>query len=60
MPLKMATVEQAIDDTWTAVVIGEHTVLGNGETREAALDNLQQGIDRLVEYLKDTGRPVIR
>ena len=39
-----ATVEQAGDGSWTAAIIGEHTILGTGATRDEAISNLRQGI----------------
>jgi predicted RNase H-like HicB family nuclease len=39
-----ATVEQAEDGNWTAAIIGEHTILGAGATKDEALENLRQGI----------------
>jgi predicted RNase H-like HicB family nuclease len=53
----IATVEQAEDGSWTAAVIGEHTVLGTGDSRDAALDNLRDGIRGLLDYLKSKGLP---
>jgi predicted RNase H-like HicB family nuclease len=52
----VAMVEQASDATWTASVIGEHTVLGTGETKEAAIDDLRDGIVSLQRYLKSKGQ----
>jgi predicted RNase H-like HicB family nuclease len=53
-----AMVEQASDGTWSACVVGEHTVLGQGATHEEALEDLRRGIAGLIEYLKETGQPV--
>jgi predicted RNase H-like HicB family nuclease len=53
-----AMVEQAGDGTWSACVVGEHTVLGTGATREEAIEDLRRGIAGLIEYLKETGQPV--
>jgi predicted RNase H-like HicB family nuclease len=53
-----ATVERAGDGTWTAAVIGEHTVLGTGVTREDALNDLRSGISALIDYLKSEGQPL--
>jgi predicted RNase H-like HicB family nuclease len=39
-----ATVEQAGDGSWTASVIGKHIVLGTGDTKEAAIENLREGM----------------
>ena len=50
-----AMVEQAGDGTWTAAVIGEHSVLGTGETRENAVEDLRRGVTGLIEYLKSKG-----
>ncbi len=53
-----AMVEQASDGTWTAAVVGEHSVLGTGGTRDAALDDLRLGVAGLVAHLKRKGEPV--
>ncbi len=53
-----ATLEQAGDGSWTAAVIGEHSVLGTGATRDAALVDLRKGIVGLIEYLKSKGKPL--
>ena len=53
-----ATVEQAGDGTWTAAVIGEHSVLGTGPTKDAALDSLRLGLADLIEELKAKGEPL--
>jgi len=53
-----AMVEQGDDGSWSACVVGEHTVLGQGDTKEAALDDLRRGIESLIEYLKETGQPI--
>jgi len=50
-------VEQAGDRTWNAAVIGEHTVLGTGISKEAALEDLRNGIKGLLEHLKSAGLP---
>jgi predicted RNase H-like HicB family nuclease len=53
-----AMVERASDGTWSACVVGEHTVLGTGATRDEAIEDLRRGIAGLMEYLKETGQPV--
>ena len=53
-----ATVERAGDGTWTAAVMGEHTVLGTGATREEALTDLRSGVSTLIDYLKSEGKPL--
>ena len=53
-----AMVEQGADGSWSACVIGEHTVLGQGDTKEEALADLRHGITGLIEYLKETGQPI--
>jgi predicted RNase H-like HicB family nuclease len=40
-----ATVEQAGDGSWTAAVIGKHTFLGTGDTKDSARENLREGMD---------------
>jgi predicted RNase H-like HicB family nuclease len=54
----IAAVEQAQDGSWTAAVIGEHTVLGTGISKEDALDNLRDGVQGLMEYLAAKGLPL--
>lgn len=51
-------VEQASDNSWTAAVIGEHTVLGTGATRKEALDDLFRGVTALAEYLGEQDKPI--
>ena len=53
-----AIVEQDQDGSWSACVVGEHTILGQGDTKEQAIDDLRNGIAGLIEYLKETGQPV--
>jgi predicted RNase H-like HicB family nuclease len=54
-----ATVERASDGTFTAVaVIGEHTIIGDGNTKEAAIADLREGAEGLFEYLKQEGKPL--
>jgi predicted RNase H-like HicB family nuclease len=56
-----ATVEKASDGTFTAVAaIGEHTIIGDGDTRDEALSSLRSGVSSLVEYLKSEGEPLLR
>ena len=56
-----ATVEKASDGTFTAVtVIGEHTIIGDGDTRDEALSSLRDGVSSLVDYLKSEGEPLLR
>lgn len=52
-----ATVVQAPEDgSWTASAhIGDHLVLGDGDTREAALKSLGAGLKGFVEYMKEKG-----
>jgi predicted RNase H-like HicB family nuclease len=54
-----ATVEGSDDGTFTAVAaIGEHTIIGDGHTRDEALNSLRSGISGLIDYLKSEGRPL--
>ena len=51
-----ATLEQAEDGSWTALaVVGNHSILGDGETREAALESLREGLRGEIAYLKSRG-----
>jgi len=52
-----AMVEQAGDGTWTAAVVGKHSVLGTGATKEEALGDLRRGVVTLIEFLKEKGEP---
>jgi predicted RNase H-like HicB family nuclease len=49
------TLEQAGDGSWTAAIIGKHTVLGTGSTRDEALRDLQDGVRGVTEHLRHTG-----
>jgi hypothetical protein len=52
-----ATIEQAGDGSWTTLaVIGEHSILGNGNTKEETIESLRKGVVSLVEYLKSKGK----
>jgi hypothetical protein len=54
-----ATVKRGSDGTFTAVaVIGEHTVIGEGATKDAAIADLRRGAKALFDYLKSTGQPL--
>lgn len=53
-----AMVERAGDGTWSAAVIGEHSILGTGATREEAIANLREGARPLIAYLKSEGKPL--
>jgi predicted RNase H-like HicB family nuclease len=52
-----ATVRKADEGDWVALAdIGDkHSVFGSGETREAAIENLREGIAGEIEYLKSKG-----
>jgi predicted RNase H-like HicB family nuclease len=50
------TVEKAEDGSWTAACeIGDHLILGDGDTREEALEDLRKGLTGTIEYLKSKG-----
>lgn len=54
-----ATIERAEDGSYTATaVVGEHTVIGDGETRDEAVSSLRAGAIALVEHLKAEGKPL--
>jgi len=54
-----ATVEQADDGSFTSLaVIGEHSILGTGDTKETAIADLREGAKALFEYLEQTGQPL--
>jgi predicted RNase H-like HicB family nuclease len=55
-----AMVEQAVDGTWTAAVVGEHSVLGTRGSRDEALEDLRKGVAGLVEYLKHKGEAILQ
>jgi hypothetical protein len=48
------TVERAPEDgTYTAVaVIGGHTIIGDGDTKDQAIEDLRRGAIGLFDYLK--------
>lgn len=52
-----ATVVQAPEDgSWTASAhIGEHLVLGDGDTRDEAVASLRDGLGSWVEYMREKG-----
>jgi len=51
------TVERAEDGSYTAVVvIGEHTIIGDGDTKDAAIEDLGRGAVVLIDYLKSKNR----
>lgn len=50
-----ATVERAEDGTYTVLaLIGEHTIIGNGDSKVAAIEDLRRGAATLFEYLRST------
>jgi predicted RNase H-like HicB family nuclease len=52
-----ATVEQAEDGSWTASITTENDlILGDGDTKEAAIENLREGVKGLIAYLKSKGQ----
>lgn len=52
-----ATVERAEDGSWTACAhVGDHLILGDGDTQEAAVGSLQDGLRSWVDYLKEKGK----
>jgi predicted RNase H-like HicB family nuclease len=52
-----ARLERAGDGSWTASMMeGDAIVLGTGESREAALNDLRGGLELLVESLKAEGK----
>ena len=54
-----ARIERAGDGSWTASMIeGDNIVLGTGDTREAALDDLRKGVELLIDHLKSEGKPL--
>jgi len=54
MAIFTGTVEQTPEDgSWTASAhIGEHLVLGDGDTREAAIASLEDGLRSWIDYMK--------
>lgn len=54
-----ATIEQGSDGTFTAVsVVGEHTIIGEGDTGVEAIENLREGAVALFTHLKSEGKPL--
>jgi len=56
--MKQVTTVLEADGWWASYTVGEDTVLGHGETREAALEDLRHQVDGFVEFLKTTGQTV--
>lgn len=51
-----AVVEQAEDGSWTASAhIGDHLILGDGDTQAEATASLGKGLEGWIEYMKDKG-----
>jgi predicted RNase H-like HicB family nuclease len=56
-----ATIEQAGDGSWTAALFGnKDIVLGTGDTRDEALDDLRKGLVALIGYLKEKGESLLQ
>ena len=54
-----ATVEQGEDGSWTAALPGEKDlVLGDGDTKDEAIEDLRRGLIGLIEDLKKKGEPL--
>jgi predicted RNase H-like HicB family nuclease len=52
------TVQLEADGWWASYKVGEDTILGHGETRETALDDLKHQVEDFVHFLTETGQPV--
>jgi predicted RNase H-like HicB family nuclease len=51
-----ATVKQEADGSWYAVAhLDEHMIVGDGDTKNAAIESLRKGAEGLFEYLKSKG-----
>lgn len=56
MAIFTATVERAADGSWTASAhIGDHLVLGDGDTQASAIASLGDGLRAWIEYMKEKG-----
>lgn len=51
-----ATVEQFNDGSWTATAhIGDELIIGDGDSQEAAIASLRDGLRSWVTHMKETG-----
>lgn len=53
----IASVEQASDGSWTATIATEtDLILGEGDTKDAALASLHEGVRGLAAFLRSKGQ----
>lgn len=53
-----AVLEQGEDKTWSAYTLSPSLVIGTGDSKEAALADLQSAMAFWLEFMKDTGQEV--
>jgi predicted RNase H-like HicB family nuclease len=53
-----AVLEQGEDKTWSAYTLSPSLVIGTGESKEAALADLQSAMAFWLEFMKETGQQV--
>ena len=53
-----AVLEQAADSTWSAYTLSPSLVAGVGETKQAALADLQSAMTLWLGFMRETGQPI--
>ena len=53
-----AVLEQGEDNSWSAYTLNPSLVIGTGDTKAAALADLQVAMGFWLEYMKETGQKV--
>ena len=54
-----AILEQADDGSWSAYTVTSSLVVGCGDSKDAALDDLRGGMAFWLSYMKETGQAVL-
>ena len=53
-----AVLESAEDGTWSAYTLAPSLVIGSGNSRDAALDDLRLAMTLWLDHMKQTGQPI--
>ncbi len=53
-----AILEQAQDGSWSAYTLTPSLVVGSGENRDAALEDLRRAMTFWLSYMKETGQTI--
>lgn len=53
-----AVLEHGDDGTWSAYTLSPSVVIGSGESRDAAIDDLRTAMSFWLEFMKETGQVV--